>query len=136
MPTYEFEIGGKKVSVTPPEDYTGTREEAFGRAVNRHVKEHGPLQVGSTPESVRASVKKEMEGSNLWDQFWGGVGNFGIETGQAVRQMLGGDVSEQEIQEARGLTDTPMGMAGNVAGNVAALAVPLGAAEKALKIHA
>ena len=127
MPEYKFNIGGKNITMNPPEGTT--REQALGRATNLYVKKHGPIK----QESIRDSVKKEMEGSNLWDQFWGGVGNFGIETGQAIRQLMGGDVSEDEIQAARGLTDTPTGMAGNVAGNVAALAVPLGGAEKALK---
>ena len=131
MPEFDFTIGDKKVHVKAPEGTT--KEQAFGRAVNRHVQKHGPLQAGATPENVRDSVKKEMEGSNLWDQFWSGVGNFGIEGAQQVRQMLGGDVSEQEIQEVRGLTDTGMGKFGNFAGNVLATAVPLGAAEKALK---
>jgi hypothetical protein len=110
-----------------------------------------PIKLGA--EALPEQVKKESEGRPLWEQFLGGVGGEVKNADQRAKQILSllpvsqlyklmsgqklgmTPLSQQEqtdVAANRGLQETPAGMAGGIAGDLALTAIPGAQATKAL----
>lgn len=91
------------------------------------------LQSQADQYSLAHPVTDDMSG---FQTVWAGVGKSLADTGRGVKQLIGGDTEESKAEASRlryqdeALMGTAGGVVGNVAGQVAQMAVPVGAAAR------
>jgi hypothetical protein len=94
-----------------------------------------PFDKFDSPKTAHVPVKA-TDGMSTWDKFWAGAGKSVVDVGRGVGQLVGA-VSAEDVAEANrldaDLMDTTAGKVGNVAGEVAMLAGPLGAVGTSVK---
>lgn len=87
-----------------------------------------PVTIGA-----KELFKEEIEKAPWYEKAVAGAGSAPAMGYQSVKQLMGGEVAPEDIEAQRAIADTGPGMAGNLAGNVAMLAVPGGAGIKAMQ---
>ena len=150
MPIFEVESGGKVYEVDAPS--AAAAGAAFGTpqgSPQGAPTSAAPAPAGPAPAPAAATppeglnplnlggdpherLKAELEKNPYWAKFAGGFGSAATTAYQGVKQLLGGNVDEQDIKDQRALQDVKGGTLGNIAGNVAMTALPMGAAERGL----
>lgn len=121
---------------------TASQQPSGGAAAAGQVAPHAPTGAG-VPEAANApapkplklgreALKEQWAEEPWYNQLIAGFGSAPKQAEQSIRQLAGQDVPEGEIKDWRMVADTPVGMAGNLGGNVAMLAIPGAKAESAL----
>lgn len=128
MPVYQITApDGRKLRITAPEG--ATQEQVLAYARQQYAKpDFGNVQSrADTVEQQRPS--DPTEGMSGFGKFMAGVGKSVYDTGRGVGQLLG-VVDEADVRAARerdaALMNTGAGTAGNITGQAAQMAVPLG----------
>lgn len=82
-----------------------------------------PVRVGGN-----AGFLEELEKEPWYAKAVAGLGTAPAQAWQSIKQMAGQEVPKADIEAQRAIADTGPGMVGNLAGNIAMLAVPGGKA--------
>jgi len=84
--------------------------------------------------TVGGDLQPQIDEMPWHEQAVAGIGVAPAQATQSIKQLTGlGKVSEADVKAQRAISNTGWGMAGNIAGNIGMLALPLGKAEKALR---
>ena len=128
MPVYQITApDGRKLRITAPEG--ATQEQVLAYAQKQYSKPDfsNAQSRADTVEQPRAY--DPTEGMSTFDKLAAGFGKSIYDTGRGIGQLVG-LVDEADVQAARerdaALMNTGAGMVGNVAGQAAQMAVPLG----------
>lgn len=127
MPTFQITApDGRKFKINAPAG--ATKEQALAYAQQKFSAPARPAY--SDPEGDTYSP---TEGQGFLSNFMAGAGKSVVDTGEGIKQLLGfADQSkvDERARLDRALTATGAGTLGNIAGQVAQMAVPAGAAAK------
>lgn len=156
MAIFEIEANGRKFRVEAP-DAAAAAQAATAYAVpptGDPQKLSGQPAAGApmpapapalpiVPEQYRGgkvqmqnldnSLSTQMDEVPWYKQAAAGFGSAPVQAYQGIKQLFGGKVNERDIRDQRDITSTGAGAIGNIAGNLAMLAVPGGLAEKGVR---
>lgn len=156
MATFEIEANGRILEVDAPDAASAARAaQAYASRpakaapnVSGQSAAPAPIPAPTTPlpvvpeqyrngkvqmQNITPTLEEGVQGANIGDKIIGGMGAAPMQAWQSIKQLMGKEVPESEVKDWRAITGTGAGATGNVLGNVAMTALPLGAAEKALR---
>jgi hypothetical protein len=156
MATFEIEANGRKFRVEAP-DAAAAAQAATAYAappsgdpqkLSGQPAAGGPMPTPATPlpivpeqyrggkvstQNLDNSLSAQMDEVPWYKQAAAGFGSAPVQAYQGIKQLLGGKVDERDIRDQRDITSTGAGAIGNIAGNLAMLAIPGGLAEKGIR---
>lgn len=126
------QAGGQLALPTPgpamaPEGPMGARPTT---PVGRGSAQTNPdsLEGATFPLPATGDLKGAIQSQPWLDKVLAGIGTGPVQAAQSAKQLAGVPVDPQDIENQRSIASTGAGMAGNIAGNIAMLAAPGGAA--------